>query len=186
MRSKFATVTFFALILGGCVSTQSGSSVNVGYYNVKGTSFEELDREIALHGPRVQGVGKAIASTRVRMAPDVRYSKNGNECRVTRAKVSVIADVTLPRLSDRERVDGKLREAFSNIEEYAKLHEAVHVRIAEEHARMAEKEILAVKAHPDCKVIESRVTRAFNSVMQRHEKEQLAFDAQEKRRFASN
>jgi len=186
MKLTHAVLAGSLILLAGCVSSQDRAAVNVGYYNVKGTSFAELDREIALHGPTVDGVGKAIASTRVRMIPDVRYANAVGLCTVAKARISVIADVTLPRLSDRNRVDSNLRKAFSNIEEYARLHEAVHVDIAEQHASMAEEKITALPAKATCDMLQKDVLATFSSVMTAHEAAQQAFDAREQQRFASN
>ncbi len=186
----FRTLISFttALALSGCMSSSAGSrsEVSVGYYNVKGTSFEELDKEIALHGPVVSGVGKAIASTRVRMLPDIRYDTSAGKCRVSSAKIRVRADITLPRLTDRGRVDRKLGRAFSNIEEYARQHEAVHVQIAEDHAAMAEERILRLPAQQSCESLSAQAASVFRKVMEKHEAAQLAFDEQERRRFASS
>lgn len=175
-----------ALMLAGCMSsTGPRTDVSVGYYDVRGTSFQELDREIALHGPLVEGVGKAIAATRVRMIPDIRYRTEASRCQVASARIRVKADVTLPRLTDRRRVNEDMSKAFSNIEEYARLHEAVHVQIADDHARKAEQSILALPAQPDCDRLSSSVMRAFKAVLEKHDKAQLAFDERERRRFAS-
>jgi len=181
-----AALAFSVFLFAGCVSSQDRAAVNVDYYNVQGTSFEELDRQIALHGPTVAGVGRAIASARIRMVPDIRYTTRSGKCRVSGARVSVIADITLPRLADRNKVDGDLRNVFSNIEEYARLHEAVHVDIAERYAERAENRISSLKPRPDCDALKENVQSTFASVMQEHEAAQQAFDARERRRFASS
>lgn len=186
MKPSIAALFISLLLLTGCVTSQDRAAVNVGYYNVKGTSFEELDREIALHGPKVDGVGNAIAATRVRMLPDVRLGSRSGQCSVVRARISVIADVTLPRLSDRKRVNRKLQQAFTNIEEYARLHEAVHVDIAEKHAKLAERRILALPPQSNCNVLRRKIASTFRNVMAKHEQAQQAFDRREKRRFAAS
>lgn len=187
IRSLKTSAALTALLaLGGCMSSGGPrTDVSVGYYDVRGTSFEELDREIALHGPIVEGVGKAIASTRVRMIPDIRYRTAPSSCEVASARIRVKADVTLPRLTDRTNVDREMGKAFSNIEEYARLHEAVHVQIADDHAQMAERRILALPPQTDCERLSSKVTSAFKAVLAKHDSAQLAFDERERKRFES-
>ena len=172
-------------VLAGCTSTSQRTSVNVGYYNVRGTSFEQLDKQIALHGPNVLGVGKAVASTSITMMPDIRFRESGGKCVVARSNIRVKADVTLPRLSDRQKAAKELRPAFSNIEQYAREHENVHVRIADQHAAMAERAIASLPPESSCKVLQAKAVSTFESIMKLHRTAQLKFDEDEKRRFAS-
>lgn len=159
--------------------------MTVGYYNVKGTSFAQLDQQIALHGPTVEGVGRAVAATRISMHPDVRFREVNGGCEISSANIRVKADVTLPRLSDRRNASKELRPAFSNIERYAKQHEAVHVAIADKHAEMAEKAILKLPIAETCDLLKAKAVSIFESVMAKHRAEQLKFDADEKSRFST-
>ncbi|WP_075996290.1 DUF922 domain-containing protein [Salaquimonas pukyongi] len=181
--TKWMTIGLLALV-AGCTAVSSRTNVNVGYYDVGGDSFSELDRQIALHGPQVPGVGKAIAATSVRMTPAIRFGNVGGQCRVTSAKVRVHANVTLPRFTRRRAADRKLKSALDNIESYARLHEAVHVSIADQFAEQAEQEISALPPVTDCQTMRERIAATYNKIMKEHESAQLAFDAQEQRRFA--
>jgi predicted secreted Zn-dependent protease len=179
-------VILAAALLAGCTSSaiNQRTSVNVGFYDVRGTSFAELDKQIALHGPKVAGVGKAVAATAIRMIPDVRFKVTNNLCAVESAKVRVQAKVTLPRFSDRSRAKRELRGAFNNLETYTRLHEAVHVSIADQHAELAEKKILGLKPQDNCETLTKLAAREFQTIMARHEKAQLEFDANEQARLA--
>ncbi len=185
MRIRNPIVVLSTLFLAGCVIAAPRTSVTVGYYNLKGTSFEQLDRQIALHGPTVEGVGRAVAATRISMLPDVRFGEESGECRVTSANIRVKADVTLPRLSDRRKASKELRPAFSSIERYAKQHEAVHVAIADNHAEMAERAILKLPAAENCDVLKAKAVAIFEEIMAKHRAAQLKFDADEKVRLGT-
>ena len=180
---KWMTIGLLALA-AGCTAVSSRTNVNVGYYDVGGSSFSELDQQIALHGPQVPGVGKAIAATSVRMTPDIRFGYINGQCQVTHTRVRVQANVTLPRFARRKAATEKLKGAIDNIEAYARLHEAVHVSIADKFAETAEKEIAALPPVDDCEVLRSRITTTYNRIMEEHQAAQLEFDAQEQRRFA--
>jgi len=175
-----------AAFLGGCTTSaiNERTSVKVGFYDVRGTSFDEVDKQIALHGPNVEGVGRAVASTAVQMIPNIRFETENGMCQVASANVRVQANVTLPRLRDSSKAKRDVRGAFTNIENYARLHEAVHVSIADQHAEMAEIAIAGLKPQRDCDVLGRLAVREFKAIMTKHEKAQLAFDAQEKARFA--
>ena len=172
------------VLVAGCTAVTSRTNVNVGYYNVGGSSFKELDQQIALHGPQVPGVGRAIAATSIRMTPNIRFGQINGACRVTTAKIKVQANVTLPRFADRKAATQKLKGAIDNIEAYARLHEAVHVSIADSFAERAEKEISGLPPTADCDVLRENIGATYNRIMKEHEAAQLEFDAQEQRRFA--
>lgn len=174
-------------LLSGCISSGivggERTKVNVGFYNIQGKTFEELDRQIALRGPTVSGVGKAIASTNVRMVPDIQFVQNGKECRISKSKVKVVAKVTLPRLQNQNSTHSDLKIAFSNLENYARLHEAVHVSIADTYAQTAEKEIARLPKRGNCVVLEKDAIAKFKSIMALHEEAQQNFDEREKVRL---
>ncbi|MCB1386024.1 MAG: DUF922 domain-containing protein [Nitratireductor sp.] len=181
--ARLFTIGSMALALAACNSVSPRTNVSVGYYNVTGSSFSELDRQIALHGPHVPGVGKAIAATSVRMVPDIQFGQIGEVCRVVKARVRVQANVTLPKLSSQQKLTGEMRGAFNNIETYAKLHEAVHVKIADTYAEEAEKRIRETRPQADCNTLRSKIVATFNALMAEHEAAQQKFDEDEKKRF---
>lgn len=181
---KYSSIFALTLLIG-CTATGQRTSINVDYYDVKGTTFKQLDQQIALHGPTVPGVGKAVASTNIRMLPDIRFKESTNGCEIDRVNIKVIAKVILPKLRDRSKASQSLRPAFSNIERYAREHEAVHVKIADEHAEKAENAIRQLLPESSCAILRSKADASFKSVMTEHQAAQLKFDADEKLRFAS-
>lgn len=185
MRSPGAILAVLASVLSAC-TTASGerTSVSVGYYAIKGENFEELDQQIALHGPNVAGAGKALAATTVRMVPNFRFGNQNGACHVLDARVSVNAHVLLPKLATPEALKQALSQAWDNLEQYARLHESVHVSIADRHAEAAEKAILALPPEPDCSTLRARASAIFRKEMAEHERDQLQFDADERGRIA--
>ena len=181
VRIFFLTICF-ALI--GCNSVTQRTNVSVGYYNVKGSTFEELDREIALHGPEVKGVGNAIAAASIKMIPRIDYILRDEGCVVTHVRIRVDAKVTLPRLAQKSRVSKKVRGAFSNMQNYAKLHESVHVSIADQFAEKAERAIRQIKPTPTCKALKAKITAVYSKILKQHQRAQQQFDRDEQKRFA--
>ena len=170
-------------LLAGCTQVGERTQLSVGYYDIYGTNFRQLDQQIALHGPNVEGVGKALAATRVRMIPDVRYQKKNGICEVTKAKVKVQAKVTLPRLSNRRTVNTDIRQAWNNLEEYARVHEAVHVAIADKYAVLIEKELLQLEGQQTCELLEKIAQEKAKELLAEHEADQLQFDRDENDRI---
>ncbi len=109
-----------ALALAACTAVGERTTVSVGYYTVSGDTFGELDQNIKLHGPNVTGVGKALASTDLRMIPDIRYERRHGMCEVSQARISVKARVTLPRHANERKLKKELASAWNNLEECAR------------------------------------------------------------------
>ncbi len=174
-----------AAILGACTPVGERTQLSVAYYSISGESFDELDQQIALHGPTIKGIGRALAATNVRMVPDFRFQQSGATCKVTSARVSVKAHVTLPRLASQESLRAELASAWGNLERYAVLHEWVHVAIADSHAVAAEKAILALPLEADCASLRQSAIAQFRVLMAVHEGDQLEFDLEERGRIAA-
>jgi len=170
-------------LLAGCNSVGERTLLSIGYYDIKGTSFSQLDQQISLHGPTVEGVGKALAATKIKMVPDIRFSQKNGKCYLTRTRVNVHARVTLPRLTNRHQLKKNLRNAWQNLEEYARLHEAVHVAIADQHALKIEKSLAAMAPAKNCETLKANARSLAARLLEKHEQEQLQFDAKEKIRI---
>ncbi|PCI05380.1 MAG: hypothetical protein COB78_01890 [Hyphomicrobiales bacterium] len=171
--------------LASCTSVGERTLLSVGYYDIKGSSFSELDQQILLHGPTVKGVGKALAATRIKMVPDIRFAQKGGKCFLTKTRVNVKARVTLPRLANQRRLKKGLRRAWRNLEEYARLHEAVHVAIADHHALEIEKALAAMPPADNCETLKTNARILAAKLLEKHELDQLKFDATEKKRIKS-
>ncbi|MEM7069670.1 MAG: DUF922 domain-containing protein [Pseudomonadota bacterium] len=174
---------FVALILASCTSVGERTVVSVGYYTVTGETFGELDKNIRLHGPNVTGVGKALASTDLRMVPNIKFARKGGGCVVSEARINVKARVTLPRHANENRLKKDLAKAWNNLQEYARVHEAVHLAIADRFALIMEDEISNLKPQRTCTEMRTDVQSAFTKLFQEHHAEQLKFDADEKTRI---
>lgn len=172
----------FLASLASCTSVGERTTVSIAYYTVSGETFGDLDRDIKLHGPNVTGVGKALASTDLRMLPDIQYQYKGGKCAVANARINVKARVTLPRHRNEQRLKEDLARAWDNLEEYARLHEAVHLAIADRYALKIEDALKALFPRETCKQIRNDVEEEFSVLFKEHHAEQLQFDEDEKAR----
>ena len=172
------------LIAAACTPVGERTQLSVGYYSISGKNFDDLDQQIALHGPNVGKVGRALAATNVRMIPDFRFAISNGACRVESARVDVNAHVVLPRLANPKHLKQELSKAWDNLEQYARLHESVHVAIADTYALKAEEAVRALPPERDCETLRGNAVLAFRKLMAEHEREQIQFDEDEKVRIA--
>ncbi|MEM1364903.1 MAG: DUF922 domain-containing protein [Pseudomonadota bacterium] len=168
-----------ALLLTACTTSQ----VTTGYYDLEGSTGAQLDRQIRLKGP---AKGHALASAAIRFKPvDISFRERADGCRVSNAAIQVIANITLPRWTQRAGSEPGLRAAFNNLQRYARWHEKTHVRIAEAAARDMERTLRGLSPSKTCKTLDKRVERTVKAILRKHDKAQKAFDAAEAKRLAA-
>jgi predicted secreted Zn-dependent protease len=184
MRARLFFVFLAPVLLAACTPVGERTQLSVAYYMIAGNSFDEFDQQIAVHGPNVMGVGRALAATNVRMIPDFRFAQRNGECHVVSARVSVQAHVTLPKLRSQQSLRAELSRAWDSLEHYARLHEWVHVAIADSHALQAEEAIRALPPRPGCEAIRAEALSVFKKMMADHQRDQLQFDREERGRIA--
>lgn len=180
--SKFIGLSALTFI-ASCTAVGERTLVSVDYYAVSGETFTEVDRQISLHGPEVTGVGKALASTGLQMLRKVKYTLVPQGCEATNARVNVKARVTLPRHTNASRLKAELATAWNSLEEYARVHEAVHLAIADQYALKMEAAIMALPPQANCVEMREEVKETFDRLYEQHYQEQLAFDESEKQRI---
>lgn len=183
MRIHLLGVFLLAFSAAACSEVGERTQLSVGYYSIHGKTFDELDQQIALHGPPVTGIGRALAATNIRMAPEFTYGFRDGNCVVQSANVRVQAHVILPRLASRTRLGLGLSRGWNNLEQYVRQHEAVHVSIADAYALKAENLVLSLPPEPECETLRGNVALAFRKLMAEHEQEQIQFDEDEKQRI---
>jgi predicted secreted Zn-dependent protease len=184
MRARLFFVFLAPALLLACTPVGERTQLSVAYYMIAGNSFDELDEQIAVHGPNVLGVGRALAATNVRMLPDFRFAQRNGECHILSARVSVQAHVTLPKLRSQQSLREELSKAWDSLEHYARLHEWVHVAIADSHALQAEAAIRALPPRATCEAIRADAIAVFKKMMADHQRDQLRFDREERGRIA--
>ncbi len=172
-----------AALLAGCTSSPK-TSVTLHYYQVGGNSIRQIDEDIRKNGPRINGNQHAVAVSNIRMVPDVALANRENGCIVKRANIKVIAKVTLPRWKNRKGAKKDIARTWDSLDRYTRLHEAVHVTIADRYARLLESQLKNAKPKKSCDLAKKNARRIIAATMRKHEREQQKFDSEEKKRFA--
>ena len=173
-----ALIAAMAILTTGCATTEP--RVSFSYYSISGSTSAELDREIARKGPKQ---GHTPAYTAIRFVPVVlKREETAEGCRVVEAAFRVEARVTLPRWREQASSDNTdLRVAWKFLSEYAREHEAQHVRIAEKHAPKFGDALVALPAKRTCEALDPAIDAAIDKVHAAYNREQEAFDAAEKK-----
>lgn len=163
-------------------ATAAPKGVRVRYYDVRGLSGGDIDRELARKGPIVDG-RRALAATAVSLRQAVQLGVKGRGCAVVGATVTVRADVTLPRWRDRARGHPLLRKQWDGFAAFAAAHEQKHVDIANAYARKMERALRAIPSARDCGAISTRVARTTDRLLVEYSRAQDAFDVADQKRL---
>lgn len=176
------SVLSVGLVVGGCQTTPR-AQVNVGYYQVSGTSEKTIERQLSLRGPHIPGKGRALAAAKISIEQRVQVAEAPGWCRVKDAKINVRADVTLPKWNQRNSAHPDLVRKWDVFAAYAKAHEDVHIRIAEQYAAELERKLEAIPVQPDCDAVSKRVAAVSKDVVDRMNEAQDQFDRDEQARL---
>ncbi|WP_053997353.1 DUF922 domain-containing protein [Ahrensia marina] len=180
LRKSCIFVALASLV--GCVSTSP--AIKTSFYTVNGLTGAQIDRELRAKGPLD---GHALASAAISFEPvSVLQESSKDGCRFKTAKFRVKANLTLPRWAERRSSkDQNLRRAWDGLSKYAKLHEEMHVKIAEQYAKQMGDSLMDLPTHKTCEKLDKVAEKAFKGLLRDHDRAQRRFDAIEQKRLAA-
>jgi predicted secreted Zn-dependent protease len=160
-------------MLAGCTT----GGLSTVYYNVPGTTVEQISEQIARRGPQS---GHAIGTSETRMTPHITTTYSDGQCRIVSAEIKLDIKVTLPRWTELDKADQRTRNSFQGLSEHVEWHEQQHVRISRQYARLLEEKLLAMKPESSCRLILRKAREIFRQGFEDHNRAQLAFDDEER------
>ncbi len=147
------------------------------YFPVHGTTLLEIERQLKTHGPRIESTGQRHpGATNMKFTVQVEHTRSGKRCRVTKAHVTVEAEVTLPEWRDRARADQDVRLIWDTLARDIKRHEGSHLIIAKNHARLLEDTLEALPPRADCTRLAQDMERTKAKILAEHDAAQDEFD----------
>lgn len=161
-------------------------SKTYSYFVIGGTTIEEIERELARRGPKLESTGsRHPGATRMEFTTRVGYGEQNGRCGVVEASVRVKATMFLPRWNRRASADGDTRLIWDTLSSDIKRHEESHVTIARNHAREMEEELKQIRRERDCATAQQKVKETTARVLARHDAAQERFDRIEGINFES-
>ena len=153
-------------------------SKTYSYFTIGGTTVEEIENELARHGPKIKSTGaRHPGATRMEFTSRVSYGEAGNgRCSVVQVNVSVKANVILPRWNRRRSADGDTRLIWDTLSADIKRHEESHVVIARNHAREMEAALKEIRGERDCAIAQQKAKVVTERILAKHDAEQERFD----------
>lgn len=187
MRVRIGTL----IVAAGIACTQfalpaatADISKKYSYFSIYGNSPEELDREIAKRGPKLQLTGtRHPGATNMQFGLKTKFSNNGNNCRVENAYVSLDLKLTLPRWKNRAKASEDMALMWDTLSADIKRHEERHAIIARNHALELERTLESLPRQSDCKAMQAMVSKTADKILAAHAAAQAQFDKVESINF---
>jgi len=172
-----------------CLAPQSGTAdplitKTYSYFSISGLTGAELERELSMHGPMLDGTGtRHPGATKIKLGGSVKYKTTGGKCRIIKATVKLETHLTLPRWTNRNRADRETVLIWDTLSSDIKRHEERHAEIARQHARKLEKALEGLYPERTCEKMEARVDATTKSIIDKHGADQDRFDRVEAASF---
>jgi predicted secreted Zn-dependent protease len=170
-----------ALLLALCMTEIAHAEVvtrkTVSYFDIKGSSADELDAALNHQGPLAMGSSSHHpGATRIRFGGSATYSEASGRCYISSARVTVDTEIILPRWRDRRRASKQLSLIWDTLAADIRRHEDRHVEIARQHARQMERLILSLPSASNCDALQDKANEVTARETERHDADQARFD----------
>ncbi len=154
------------------------------YFQIRGSTAEDLDRELAYRGPVTKDTGSRHAgATKIKFGGEVTYAEKSGWCYVEKAKVTLDTHIILPQWKNRKGASKELRLIWDTLSRDIKRHEERHAEIARNAARSMEKAFLKLRPQKTCEEMQARVAKDSKDLIAKHDREQARFDRVEAANF---
>lgn len=161
-------------------------SKTYSYFTIGGTTLDEIEQELQKRGPKVRSTGsRHPGATRMEFKTRIGYGEKNGRCSVVEARVTVKADMILPRWNRRGRADGDTRLIWDTLAADIKRHEESHVVIARNHAREMEEALKRIRRERNCDRAQQKAKQTTAAILEKHDREQARFDKIEGINFES-
>lgn len=182
MRLKVLTVLLLAAI--SVPATAATLSRSYNYFSIGGKTLEEIEEQLRSRGPHVGNTGQRHpGATRMEFTTTISYAETENRCRIADVRVSVEANVFLPRWRNRNRAPRETALVWDTLSRDIKRHEESHLRIAKNHARKVEDTIKALRGHSTCAALQKESEEITAKILEEHDAAQERFDRVESINF---
>ena len=181
---KLPAIALAVLALTVVQATAASVSKTYSYFSIGGRTLEELEIELSKRGPQLNGTGnRHPGATRMEFTSKITYGEKGGWCRIADARVTVKANMILPRWRQRTKAERDVQLIWDTLASDIKRHEESHIVIAKNHAREIEQSLKALPRKRDCKAVSVEVKKTTAAILARHDAAQLRFDRIESKGF---
>jgi predicted secreted Zn-dependent protease len=147
----------------------------VSYYEVSGSSAQELRAAMDRLGPESDDGERFDAMTRWHVRWRYRYESDGDHCSISAFTTSVEIRMTLPRWSFRT-AGSPLAERWDRYMEALTGHERGHGDIAVRAAQAIQQQVSALEPATSCSRLEESIQERAEQLLDQHRDEEIRYD----------
>ncbi|HEX2019357.1 MAG TPA: DUF922 domain-containing protein [Aurantimonas sp.] len=182
MLTKSVLLLIGALAMGTAMAQAGTVTQRTTYFAVRGSTLEELDRDLSRSGPYVAETGlRHPGATEVKFDGEVTYKRVDRGCQVDQTDLRLTLNVTLPKWTPPKRVAPQTVLVWQTLEKDIRRHENRHAEIAREWLKRMEMAIRNLRTEPSCAAMEAQVNDVTRRYLASHERAQIEFDTIEGR-----
>ena len=165
------------LALGGMTQAETIVRKSVSYFQIGGTTAEDLDRELERRGPATRASGsRHPGATQIKFGGELDYVQSAGRCRSGNVDVTLVTRIILPQWKNRKKAKGDLALIWDALSSDIKRHEERHAEIARHHARQLEKTLKELRPQRNCDAMQAKVADVTDRVIAAHDAAQMDFD----------
>jgi predicted secreted Zn-dependent protease len=157
---------------GGGTAVNPSTSLRNVYYDIRGTTYPDLQREIASKGP--EGRWWGTAATRLRF--ELTWKRVPEGCSIATAQAFADSTVRLPRWVNRHEGDRRAQEQWDSALRSLDLHERGHVQISVDTARDLERSLREIPPAATCEAIIAEAKARGAALNGRERERQVSYD----------
>lgn len=181
MKRKFG----IAFLIAGLASVNAGAATineRTTYFSVRGSTLEELDRELNRKGPSAGTAGdRHPGATQVSFGGKITYAPSGSVCRVGRTNFTLKLVKILPRWRPPRAATAGTVIIWRTLAQDIARHEEDHAKIARRYVSRMESAVRNLGPRASCKAMETAVNATTARYLREHERAQREFDTLEGR-----
>ena len=152
------------------------------YFTVRGSTLEELDRDLDRNGPMMETSGtRHPGATQVKFGGKVTYKPKDGSCRVASTALTLHLVETLPKWIRPKNASASTAIIWKTLADDISRHEAQHANIARGYVKKMESALRNLAPEPSCDAMEARVNTVSARYLAWHQAAQAQFDTIEGR-----
>lgn len=155
----------------GGPSITAAQDLRVEHYEIRGTTWQQLQREIESKGP--EGWWGTTSS---QIAYEIEWRPSAGGCKLAMAHARADAKIRLPQWANRFDGPASLQADWDSRYRSLDLHERGHARISLEGARELERKLHEIPEQPSCDAAAAEARRVAEQVRSATVRRQQAYD----------
>lgn len=147
------------------------------FYEIDGTSIEQIKKEIVSKGPRDKSGTFWTGLTEWTLSWGYSYSREEHSCEISNPiKVIVRNKITLPKLSNPSNLVGVYLQKWTQFINALTLHEEKHSDIANKGGLRIWNMLKRFPAYPSCELLDESAYKEVNISIEEIQKAQILYD----------